>query len=357
MFMMILASTLVAASAVFVTAAASQKAPGSYVQRCPNITGTINVSQYQQYPENFDFDQYRCRLYLGSLFNSTVTTYDPYTNEVIHIAKFENITHNHLYHVGGVRVDQNSGQLGITINPANIFETNGADWSGLNWFIKYDPILRKELFRVNLTEVGGGKINGVQDSEVDPRGNYYVIGSFPSSIIRVDTCGNAKLWYLIEPYNATVYGAAGAAAIGDILIVNDDTYNRLLRFNMTEEQGKPTFVDVSHNMTLYHSDAIYLPPKYEGKVLLVAEDTEGLQVFFSKDAQWWSADYLGIIPNSQLVYGNSFTSAATQIGDSVYALESFFFDAAIVPWNAGNRSIFPEPDVTDALAALVAPYL
>ena len=38
---------------------------GAKPGRCPDVTGTFMIEQYQLYPENADFDFNSCLLYLG----------------------------------------------------------------------------------------------------------------------------------------------------------------------------------------------------------------------------------------------------------------------------------------------------
>jgi hypothetical protein len=293
------------------------------------------------------------------LFNASVAVYDPYAKKIVDIAEFAGITRNPEYHLGGVGVDPKNEYLSIVVDTAASFNSLGQNLSGTNWFIQYDPDTKEELFRVNLTETSQGKYGGFQDVEHDPRGNIYIVGSFPTSILRVAPPSKkgeepkVVAWYVSGPFVTGRYGTGGLASVGDVLLSNDNTIGQIIRFDTRAEKGQPLTVPLTPNATLGLSDAIYLPPKYDGKVLLVAEDASGISVLRSKDKKWKSAEYLGLVPNNSTAAQGGTATAPMQIGDSIYINEEFFADAPVSTYNAGNRTRFPLVDITAQVEALL----
>ncbi|KAF8853020.1 hypothetical protein BDZ45DRAFT_658506 [Acephala macrosclerotiorum] len=305
----------------------------TFKSKCPPFNGTFVIDQYKLYPENADFDFKKCLLYIGCLWNAT----------------FPGISHNSDYHIGGVGVDQASGLLSIVVDAADAFVTGGADISGTNWIMQWDPVSKSVLYKVNLTDTAHGKYGGYQDVEQDPEGNMYVVGTYPSSILKVSKDGRTVTpWYLSNPpAGATnITGYAGLAAKGWTLLANDNLGGapaQIVKFNMHAKIGVPVPVPHYPNTTIVASDAIYLPPRYRGTVLLVAEDTEGISVLRSKDGKWDWAEYLGRIPNP---VASSYATAPIQVGDALYVVAIPVGDVSTLGSTSGNRTLFEFPDIT-----------
>jgi hypothetical protein len=274
---------------------------------------------------------------------------------MVNILTFPGITHNINEHVGGVGWDQYTDQLSILADNPTAFISGGTDVSGDYFFIKYDLSAGRVLYKLNLTETSQGKYGGFQDVEHDSRGNTYIVGSWPTSILRVSPGGECVVpWYLPEPIVTTNFGYAGLAATGDILLTNDNLRGQILRFDMRQDTGHPVLVPTTPTYTFNFTDAIYLPPRYGGKVLLVAEDLVGITVLRSRDGTWTSAENLGTIPNNQTLAPGSIVPAAVQIGQSQYMIPEWD-DLDIVPGTtAGNRTDFPMLDITAQIEALLA---
>jgi hypothetical protein len=103
------------------------------------------------------------------------------------------------------------------------------------------------------------------------------------------------------------------------------------------------------------TDAIYLPPMYVGKVLLVASLFSGIQVLRSKDG-WKTAEYQGTIPIpiGKLYEGGNVVASVQMGSSSVFMVIGFIFDPWIPGMVAGNRRTqFPFPDITEELEALL----
>ncbi|KAH6718640.1 hypothetical protein DL95DRAFT_389186 [Leptodontidium sp. 2 PMI_412] len=310
---------------------------------CPPFSGTFTIKQYQLYPENVDFDFNSCLLYIGILFNASVGVYDPYKDKMVDILEFPGISHNPKYHIGGVGIDKRTGLLSIVVDDAAAFGTVPPDVSGTNFIMLWDPETKELLYKVNLTDTTHGKYGGFQDVEQDPDGNVYVVGTFPGSILKVDKSRGRRApkvtpWYVPQPIDSTQIGFGGLAAKDWTLLVNDNNGGRMLRFDMRSSVGKPTVIPLTPNHTFAISDAIYLPPKYKGTVLLVAEDGPGVTVLRSKSGKWDQAEYLGTVPKN--LPDSEFVTASVQVGDSLYMI--------VVPAGtvAGNATEFPVYDIT-----------
>jgi hypothetical protein len=282
-----------------------------------------------------------------SLFNSSIAVYDPYKNEIVNIITIPGITLNPALHIGGVAVDPYTGLVSIIVDAANPFVTRGRDVSGDNFLVKYDPSKKEVLWKLNITAVSDGKYGGFQDVEHDARGNTYVVGTFPGTILRVDQEGKAIVpWYMPEQINTTRMGYGGLAAAGEVLLANDNNSSQIHRFDMKADKGTPVLVPRTAETTMGGTDAIYLPPLYGGRVLLVSENSKGITVLRSKDGNWQTAEHLGtVLTNSTAAQGGTPT-AALQIGNSLYMVIEFFSDPVISGMVSGNRTQFPLVDIT-----------
>ncbi|KAJ5010858.1 Core trichothecene cluster (CTC) protein 14 [Colletotrichum sp. SAR 10_99] len=331
------------------------KAAPNPPKACPPFTkGSFTIQQYQLYPENADWDVNNCIVYFGSLFNASVAVYDPYKDSVVDILTFDGITHNPNLHIGGVQVDQHTKLVSVVVDAAAAFNTAGQDISGDNFIIKYDPAKKQVLWNKNITAVTQGQYGGFQDIEHDPRGNTYVVGSFPGTIMKVDPQGSAvDPWFLPQQINHTKMGFSGLAATGDILLANNNEDHQIYRFNMKDDRGKPELVPRTPEVSLDSTDAIYLPPRYDGKVLLIAENLKGITVLRSQDGSWKSAEHLGTVPNNSTAAQGGIVTAPVQIGDNLFMVEEFFADPPVSGSTAGNRTSFPLVDITSDVERLL----
>ncbi|KAF2733330.1 hypothetical protein EJ04DRAFT_605806 [Polyplosphaeria fusca] len=324
---------------------------------CPPFSGNFTIQQYQLYPENVDFDFNTCKLFIGQLWNASLGIYDPYTKKHETI-EFAGISHNPLFHLGAVGVDRKSGLLSFIADYSMSFATNGADIAGTNWLMQMDLSTREVLYKINLTAVADGKYGGFQDVEQDPDGNVFIVGTWPGTLLKAKkgakTEADVTPWYLPQHIVQTEKGIGGIATLGWMLLAQGDKSNQIWRFDMRAEKGTPVPVKITKgNHTFDQSDAIYLPPKYEGKVLLVAEDTVGISVFYSKDAAWVEAEYRGLVPIGDVPAGASIVTAA-QVGDAVYKVVEPFGDEGLGgPGTAGNRTDFMFQDITAVVDALL----
>jgi hypothetical protein len=291
----------------------------------------------------------------SQIWNASLGIYDPYTKT--HKTKeFEGISHNPAFHLGAVGVDRKTGHLSMIADTAMAFATNGEDISGTNWLLKYDPVADTLLYKINLTETSQGKYGGFQDMEQDPDGNVFVVGTWPGTLHKVSKDGKTVTpWYLPEKIVQTEKGMGGIAALGWMLLAQGDASGKIWRFDMKAAKGVPYPIPIWRgNHTFGASDAIYLPPKYSGTVLLVAEDTIGISVFRSKDAKWDAAEYLGMVPRPSTLEEGTNVVTPAQVGDAVYMVVEQFGDAGLNgPGSAGNRTEFPFFDITKQVDMLL----
>ena len=281
---------------------------------------------------------------------------DPYANKIVDIVTFPGITHNPKQHVGGVATDPYTGQISVLTDAAAAFDTGGGDVSGDNILFKLDGATNHILWTANLTVTTGAKYGGFQDVEHDQRGNTYVVGSWPTSILRIDSQGSVTPWYVPAFTTTTTFGYGGLAAVygTDILLANDNASGELYRLNMSDAVGKPVLVPRTGTTAgLGDSDATYLPPRYNGTVLLLANDLHGTTVLRSRDARWTSAEQLGVIVNDKPEAEGGFVPSNIEISGTLYAVQEFFADANTTLPAPGKRVNFPLVDITAEVEALL----
>jgi hypothetical protein len=270
---------------------------------------------------------------------------------VVDILTLPGITGNPNYHTGGVQLDKSRRHLTIIANAAPAFATNGEDISGSNVALSYDVDSKKVEWEVNLTAIVKGKYGGFQDADLDSRGNTFVIGSFPSSIVKISPGGKeAVSWYEAEGVSQTVYGFSGitAAENGQLLLVSDNSTGGLLRFDPAEQQGRPTQIplqNLSGNRIGQHLDAILLPKFLNGEVLLVVDGQKGVIVIRSKSQKWGKAEVRGAVPNAYASEGGV-TVAVIEAWERLYVITEWM-DSTL------NRTAFPVYDITDKVWQLL----
>jgi hypothetical protein len=175
--------------------------------------------------------------------------------------------------------------------------------------------------------------------------------------MKVDPKGQAVTpWYLPETINSTAQGYSGLATVPgtDILLANNNADHEIHRFDASGPKGVPAVVKREPHAAMGGTDAILLPPKYGGSVLLVSENAVGITVLRSKDGKWETAEHLGTVSNdADIVKSGGMVTAPLQIGDKIFMLEEFFADPFVAGGVAGNRSVFPLYDITDKVEALL----
>ncbi|KAK4183066.1 hypothetical protein QBC35DRAFT_518459 [Podospora australis] len=322
---------------------------------CPEFTrGTFSINAYQLYPENMDWDAKLCQVYIGILFNASFGIYDLYKDK-LDVVEFPGITRVKEFHVGAVAWDKHSGHATTITGQGNAFETFGANISGDNFIKRYNPYTRKFIWSLNITAVSKGLYGGFNDITYDPLGNAFVCGTYPASILKVDPKGKGITpWYLPSTIVPTEAGYSGIAAHEYTIVALNSGRRELVRFDAKASRGTPISIPVTPvNHTAFTSgDAIRLPLKYEGKVLLVAQK-EGIAVLRSRNTKWKAAEYLGFIRNAIDIPPGWNLVAPAQIGDNLYILNDWFLDPIVPGTVAGNKTSFPLIDITREVDALV----
>ncbi|KAI1372413.1 hypothetical protein F4677DRAFT_268272 [Hypoxylon crocopeplum] len=328
----------------------------------PYDKGTIIVDSYQLYPENADFDLNECLLYFGALYNASVVVYDPYKAETVLTLEFPGITRTRPFHVGGVAWDPYTNLISILVDSAIPHETPDHQISGDDFIVRYDPATKELVWALNITEVSQGQYGGQQDVEHDSRGHVYVLGTYPGTILRVEPDGSSiSPWYLPEEIDHTSAGLTGFAATGDILLAsdakNESGSGEIYRFDLTADKGVPVLVPRTPDDPIMSLDAVYLPPKYGGKVLLVSEHDRGVSVLRSADGKWESAEYLGLISNYSSLADGAVNTATVEVFGTIYTVDEWFTDPIVPGSAAGNRTEFPLVDITYEIDELLAAAL
>ncbi|KAH8810691.1 hypothetical protein F5884DRAFT_875405 [Xylogone sp. PMI_703] len=334
---------------------ASPTSISSVTSSCPPVEGTFNVTNFQLYPENVDWDSIHCKFYIGSNFNGSVLVYDPYTQEQS-VISFPGITGVVPYHVSGVDFDFRTGYIYFQGNSRTPYVTGGQNLSGPNTLIKYDTSTQKVVFIADLAPFQAQVQNqtGVftsrfQDMAEDIEGNSYTIASYGNSIAKVSHSGEVSIFYA-PGTNSSVYGFGGISSWGHVFVLVDNASQSIRRFTVPPTSMNIEEVNVPNlptNVT-FDFDEAYLPPKYNGRVLLAADDNIGIRVFYSVDS-WISATYLGVVPNT---IAGGVSTAVVQISESIYISNEYFSDTGVfqVP---GNRTEFPFIDITTAVESLL----
>ncbi|KAK1996432.1 hypothetical protein LX36DRAFT_114574 [Colletotrichum falcatum] len=317
-------------------------------RRClPFANGSFVIQQDRLYPDSADWDVDNCVIYFGSTSNASVAVYDPYVNKTVDILVLSDIVHNPNLRIGGVRVDPYTKLVSIVASAAAPFNTGGQDVSGDNFLIKYDAAKKQVLWSKNITTVSNGEYAGFQDIGYDHHGNTYIVGKFPGTILKVDREGSGIIpWYLPEKIDHTKTGFSGLASAENILLTSNNEDSQIYRFDMMADKGSPVLVRRSSNTTLAMTDAMYLPPKYDGKVLLVAQKAKGITVLRSGDGSWQAAEHLGTVPNNLSAAQGGSVTTAVQVGDSLYIVEGFSVGHSVSNSTARDRTEFPMVDIT-----------
>lgn len=291
------------------------------------------------------------------LYNSTVAVYDPVANSVDRIIEVPGLSYDPLLHSSGVKLD-GPDKLSIVINAGRAFETGGQNRSGENFLVKYDLEQDRILWQANVGAATNNAVTGYQDVEHDSQGNSYVVSSFPESIIRVSADGQTVTpWYvLVEGQQST--GMTGLAKFDDNTVLSTNVSgSSITAWDLTQEIGVPRQVPVtglSANETQLFvlSDGLYLPPRYERTVLLIADGARnGVAVVRSNDG-WASAQYVGFVANP-VPEGGSLAAASVQLGDNVFLIPAFFTMERVAGTLTGPQSAFPLADITAEVEALV----
>lgn len=304
------------------------------------------------------------------LYNSSVAVWDPTNNVIESIIEFPE-TNKAEYHASGIEVEAKTGLLSAIINPGAAFDTSGADISGDSFLYKIDMKTKKWLWRKNVSKPTEGRYGGCQEAIHDRHHNTFVLCTYPGAIIKVSADGKtATSWYesnYMKPGETPQRpGLTGGVSKDDFLLAVDDESHKLLRFDMTAEKGEPVVVKIGNDEDVgLGLDGAYLPPKYDGQVLLVTSESKEINVIISND-NWQTAEKAGVIKNTYWdnpENNRGFSVSTVQVGEGhdapIYSINEYFLDAQdaskpTVPGTlAKDRSEFPLQDITKAVDDIV----
>lgn len=151
--------------------------------------------------------------------------------------------------------------------------------------------------------------------------------------------------------NHTIAGFAGLASKDWTLITNDEASGSLYTFDMRLKHPTPIPITVHPAHKIGRTDAIQLPRRYKGTVLLVAELGLGISVYRDKKGKWKEAEYLGMV---EWTDQGTLSTAPLQVGDDIYLNLIPFADEGLEgPGTAGNRTDFLYLDVTKRVDELL----
>ncbi|KJZ68469.1 hypothetical protein HIM_12145 [Hirsutella minnesotensis 3608] len=319
-------------------------APKGVTGDCTMPSGNFNITSFQLYPENADFDPKRCLVYFSVLYNATVAVYDVKKKAIVDTISVRNIA-GPVIHASGVQYDLKNDKLAIMLNAGAAFDTQGQDISGDNNLVFYDPKSKKTDALVNLSNTAKEGFRAFQDMEHDEEGNVFVVGSYGPSMLRVSAKDQkVEEWY-VGTTPAPTKGLTGVAKLNrDTLLVTDESDHSLYRFSMSQ-RGQREKVELTSGNLTSAMDGVYLPPKYRGHCLLVSDSVNGTVVLRSSD-EWKTAEVADVVPNDFFTV-NGFTAASVQIAQRIFAVTEWFLDGGGL--KAGDRSDFPMVDITDRL--------
>ncbi|GAB1316067.1 Trichothecene biosynthesis protein [Madurella fahalii] len=330
--------------------------PNHNYRPCPPLPpGRITIQAYQLYPENLSWDANLCQAYISILYNSSIGIYSPATSQ-LSVLPIPSQTLNPTYHIAGVIWDKHSSLVSAVVTQALAFRTGGVNITGDNWLNKYDPAAGRWLWSANLTTVSGGRYGGFNDVAHDRAGNSWVCGTFPGTILKVDKTGrHITEWYVPRQVNRMVWGFTGIEVVGRALLVVDVAKGALLRFEdiRKEKGGEPVRVPVEPVPTIVRSDAMRLPDKYGGKVLLITDQSRGVLVLRSRD-KWKTAEYLGLVPNDATLPPGALTAAVSQMANRIYMVPNWFGEPRVEGTLTGNRTTFYLVDITEQVDELLS---
>ncbi|KAB8075730.1 hypothetical protein BDV29DRAFT_155385 [Aspergillus leporis] len=334
-------------------------------QSCPPLpAGDLTLKQYQLYPVNFMWDKQRCVAYVSSLYNATVSVYDPYKSEITDVMWFPGLSHEghsaiNPLHASGLilRPDAATADtLEIVIDNGDCFFTNGLNVSGPDYLLTMDLKTKNVTSQVRLNDISNGTYAGYAEAELADDGNTYVVGTHVSNLLRVTPQGEVSTFYVHPELGPPrPYGFTGLAHVKDAIITNDNVIGQLIRFDTRDEVGTPVVIPQTpyHGFTM--SYVMNVPERYHGTILLETENTSpehvwgGVGVYRSQNGRFEEVEYLGFIPNP---LENTLATSAREMTDRIYVVALYTDGANITV--SGHSSEFIFKDITSDVDELVA---
>lgn len=349
----------------------------SMTSSCPKAPGNFTIERNRLYPENLDFDSHHCKLYLGYVipytdlplgreayghcsanFDGYVLVYDPW-NGTQKIIEIPGVTGVSPYHISGIDFDNRTGMMYFAANSGLPFETSGANLTGPNQLVQYDTntetlgyIINMESFQQEVLQSHSLFVTGFQDMDEDEEGNVYFLATYGGAVAKVSPLGIATPFYVAQNANESTSWSNGISIIGDKALLFDETQAALISLDLTETSPAAINVPVSGLPTdeTIDCDGLYIPPKYDERVLLCSSDGLGKIIVFRTEDGWETASFAGGIVNT---ITDGWATASVQISNSIYMNEEYFFDTGV--WDqAGNRTLFPIVDITSRLESILS---
>ena len=274
------------------------------------------------------------------------------------------ISFNDSFLLSGVDLSRSSGDLYISAGARPAFFTNGANLSGPNCLVRYNPYDDQVRWVSDLSPTiekierqVGHRIGGFQDQAEDQHGNAYFMSTWGNVMLRVDPDGNASPFYVPSSNNGSSAGFGGLFTLGETLVVSDGLTESFTVFNLSNQpatsfntimsgqpKGKPSAL----------CDSLYAPEKDHGRIALCAADffspTGGGVVVYHSNDSWVTATYLGIVPDDYSKALKGTVTATFEIQDSIYAVVAYLPD---LNGDIPKISTFPIIDITRQVANLV----
>lgn len=301
----------------------------------------------------------------SDLYNASVSVLDPYKSEIVDIFEFPGISHDAIsetngMHASGLILRPEADTLQILLDNGEAFPSQGNNVSGPDFLYTMNLATREVAWKANLTAASDGTYGGYADAEIAADGNSYIVGCYPSNILRVTPSGEVSTFYLKTPITPPrLYGFTGLTHSEHTLITPDNTIGQLIRLDTRDENPSPVVIKQTpyHNFTT--ANVMSMPEKYNDNVLLLAENMAnyegefyghgGISVWTSDD-KWQTANYKGFVP-SRITGVPAFASAARQMADRIYML-SVYVDGVTI-YVPGTSSEFLFQDITSEIDALL----
>lgn len=267
--------------------------------------------------------------------------------------------------LSGIDYSSSDGHIFISANARKAFFSDGADLSGPNTVIEYNPRQRKVVRSTNLESTIarieddiGEQIGGFQDLAEDSAGNVYYMATWGNVLLRIDRHGNTSPFYgpPSNKLDASAAGFGGIAIQDTTLLVSDAISQSFFVFDLECPESKllvtqPIGLPAQEPMLL--CDSLYLPERYEGSVAICASDfaygVGGISLYYSEDG-WHSSEYLGFILNDFTQSPNGTATATFEAMGTIYMVVAYIHTATGAQPQPSN---FPFVDITDRVDGLV----
>jgi sugar lactone lactonase YvrE len=270
------------------------------------LTGKIEFSSAQLYPEGIAYDTKSKKIFVSSLYTGKVgcvddkgnfTTFCNDAKLISTVGMKYNATNNKLY------VINTDGGMSLRTSPATLKK--------INQLVIIDV---KSATIENVIELGGlyqGK-HFVNDLTIDKNNNVYITDSYSPVIYKVDSKNNKSIFVTSDIFkpDSNAIGTNGIDWNADgYLLVAKTVEGSLWKVTM---DGKVTQVQLTENVKW--TDGILFTKKNE---LVVVQNRLGKTIFLQSDDNWKSAKLV-----REEKSNGTFPTTATQSEKNVYVINS-----------------------------------